>query len=366
MSTNSADPTQLTGFAQSLDGPASATTAVLRRAVLAEQAYRQACPDLPVETPVAGAATEALSQLRGLLGGTRRIANAFIAADAGPGPDGIRRTDDAGLARALGSIVERSGDVEVEPGLITERGASWTLDQNGLSGELVGAVLLGARVTGTHEIRIGPVEARHRVEASIGAMAEGRASGSIGPDGVHVAAEAEAFAGSKVEYENEVTIGSCTASSGVTAAVGLGLQGEMEADLGDGGFTIAGSVLAVPLAGGGASGALSCSVPDVRRWAEDRRDDAEELWEWTGDRVVDGTAWGFDRVHDTFDIAEGYRRDAERWVDDRWDDAEDWVSDRTDDVGDVVEGSKRWVGDRAADAGGAAAGVVRGVAGLLD
>lgn len=304
MSTNSADPDRLIGFAHSLAGPTAAATAALDQVNRALAHYNTTCPDVPFHTAAPASSRVALDRVHDVGTATRRVASAFAMADSSPG-FGVRHAGDAEFARALGSVIARTGHMDFDAGVLADHDGSWEVGSDGLTGSLVGSILLGARVTGSKDFRVGPVETHHEIEAAVGVEVEGEASVHVGLDGVSARAHAGAFAGAKIEQTNEVTLGACTATVGLKGTAGAGAEAEGEARFGRDGIGLKGSLLASWGLGGGAEAEVTCRPPDLSgatRWAGDRVEDVREVvddieevgtraWDWSGDRLEDIGDW---------------------------------------------------------------------------
>lgn len=277
MPTNSADPARLQGFAQSLEGPAAAAGAALEQAAWALARYRVDCADLPVDTPAPNAAADAIGLVRDLTTGTRRVATAFVLADAGRGPAGVRYLTDNRLVGTLAAVAEASGvELEVDHGLVTDGDASWSLGPEGLTAGVVGSVLSGTRYTATKDFEVGPIHNRTEVEVMVGTELEGEANITIGRDGVTADAHLEAFSGATWTGRNQMSSGPIVAEQEFTLATGVGSELDGSIDLGWDGIEIDFSFLAAVGYGGGFGGSISVD-PGVLR----------EPYEWGEDRVED-------------------------------------------------------------------------------
>lgn len=302
MTTNSADTTQLLGFAQSLDGIAAATSSALEQTAWAMARYQRECADLPVESSATGHASDALDQTRGLTSGTRRVAAAFEVADRQRSGGALRVADDATFSSALDLVLRRLGGADITPddGLVGEVDGDWSLDAGGLTASAIGSALYGYRSSRSGELRIGPLTTRHEIEGTLGATADGRADLTVGPGGAALHLEGEAFVGGKVETRHLIEAGVCEVEIEGTGALGGGAGGELDAELGPDGFTFDGSFLAALGPGAGAGVSASCRPPsldEAKRWVDDRVDDVKDL---PGD-VVDVVTDPVGAVRDVFD-----------------------------------------------------------------
>lgn len=290
MTTNSADPLQLLGFAQSIDGIAAAVDAAVEQAGWALARYRRDCAEVPVESRATAHAADALDRARQLTGGTRRVATAFQAADRGNSIDGVRTADDATFASALQLQVRRHGGTDITPGdgVVVDGDADWAIGADGLTGTAVGSILVGYRSTRSVELQVGPVTSHHEVEATVGITADGKADLTVGPGGAALHAEGEVFAGGRVDTRHTVELGVCTVELEGTAAMGVGAGAEVDASIGRDGFEVDGRMFAVVGVGGGGGGSVSCRPPSLQeaeRWVDDRVDDIRNAPRAVGDAI---------------------------------------------------------------------------------
>ncbi len=309
MSTNSADPSRLQGFARSLDGPAAAASAAFEAVAWSLARYQTDCADFPVDTSAPTTAADAVGLVHDLSAGTKRVASAFVLADAGRGPDGVRRVDADRLAQTLAAVSAVAnrfgGEMDFEHGIVTDSDASCSLGPDGLTAEMVGSILVGARFTGSAEQELGPIRVRQDAEAMVGAILEGEASLTIGPDGLSGHVSGEAFVGGKVTGSAQLDTDIVDAEAEATFAAGHGLEGELGLEASWDNVEVEASFLAALGFGGGLRTRVSfdpSGLRDTYEWTEDRVGDA---YEWSEDRVEDTYEWTEDRVGEAYDIGKG-------------------------------------------------------------
>lgn len=304
MSTNSADPTQLVGFSQSLDGVRAAATPFIEQASWAMLRYRTDCTELPSDSAAITQAADALDRVRSLTDRTLEVAAAFEVADRGQGV-GVRTIDNATYVRALSAVIFRQGTlsgltddaalpttvgISTDVGLMLEGDRDLTIGADGITGSLSGSILYGYRGGLSFDRAFGPIASHHEVEVTVGAEASGEVSATLGLDGADVHAEADVFVGGKMTGTSSWTLGPCTAEVEGTATAGAGAGGELDAHLGADGFTLDAGMMATLGVGVGAGASLSCAPPswdDTKDWFVDRGEDAGDLLSDAGGAIVD-------------------------------------------------------------------------------
>lgn len=303
MPTNSADPRQLAGYADLVRPRTADVRNTFPRLTLALATYRSACAEFPIDMSVCSVAGVATDAIDDVLAGTERIGAAFAHADTLPeaGPTNVRWADDIELTALMEEVVRTVGGIDAEFGLVTDHDASWNLSANGLEAGVMGSMLIGARVTKEGTLDLGPVQSTTKIQGTAGITAEGRASLSIGKDGLRAEAEGEAFAGVKAEVENETTIGPCRVQVEGEVAAGAGGSGQATAEFSRDRVAAKVKVLSAIGIGAGGGVELACDLPDPEdlvRWTDDARGAVEDATIWVGQRADDAGEWVGDRLED--------------------------------------------------------------------
>lgn len=303
MPTNSADPQQLTGFADLVRPRSENVRAALPRLAWALASYRANCSEFPIDESTTRIVDAAVDALHDLLGGTRRIAAAFAHADerSGSGPDGVRWASDAELTALLEEVVRVEGGVPFDTGLQIEHDTSWSLTADGLEAGITGSILYGARVSKEGTLDLGPVKSTTRITGTAGVTAEGSASFSAGKDGVRASADAELFAGVKADVENTTSFGPCQVTTKGTASAGLGVEASADAEFSRDRVAAKFELLTTLGVGAGGSVDASCEVPDgedVLLWASDVEQWADDTVMWVDEHTANAADWVGNRLDD--------------------------------------------------------------------
>jgi hypothetical protein len=331
MSTNSADPIRLHGYAGAVAGIVATRRPVLDSAHAAIAAFDASSPAFALDLGPIDGARDALHRLALLGRSTDQVADAFTRADQSGGP--VRQATDTNLVTALASnqqprtaeelvlrgahaageildddasgarhtwgphgnaparadvgpiSVDANGDYVL--GLDVEHGATAAFGHGKADVAAFFSVVLGAHGVTEGTIKIGGVEADIDGETVLGAILAADGSAHLGLDGLKLNAKGDGFVGFRTKMEATVDAGPVRLKPGFVCSAGAGVLADSDTEVSLHKVRIDNSV--VPSVG------PSC-VPTLAVEA-----DPVEVIHWTAEKAKDGYEATKDFVDDAID-----------------------------------------------------------------